>query len=78
MASRPSSTDYYYGGTLSSGNFNDREDTFYVQGFGRVAWFFYTKVSGTYTLNQHTFSNILTSGSTPPNFPCGAGKPWWQ
>jgi hypothetical protein len=27
--------DYYYGGTLSSGNFNDKESTFYVQGQGQ-------------------------------------------
>jgi hypothetical protein len=70
--------DYFYGGTIASGNFNDKESTFYVQGFGRVAWFFYQKVSGTYVLQQHTISNVLTSGTTPPNFPCGAGQTWWQ
>jgi hypothetical protein len=69
--------DYYYGGTLSSGVFNDKESTFYVPGSGRVAWFFYQLSGGTYALQQWTINNTLTSGNTTANFPCGAGKPWW-
>ena len=70
--------DYYYGGTLSSNVFQDKESTFYVKGFGRVAWFFYKLVSGSYALQQFTVNNVLTSGQVAPLFPCGAGKPWWR
>jgi Conserved hypothetical protein 2217 (DUF2460) len=69
--------DYYYGGSLSSGVFLYKESTFYVKGFGRIAWNFYKLIGGSYQLAQSTINNFKVAGSVTPVFPCGPGKPWF-
>lgn len=69
--------DYYYGGTIAGATFLDKESTFYVQGYGRVAWQYWRKINNVWQLQQETINNTLATGVTTPNFPCGAGKSWW-
>jgi hypothetical protein len=69
--------DYLFGGTIASNSFVDLESTYYVQGYGRVAWVRFKKLGGIWTFQQMTRVNILANGITPPSFSCGAGKPWW-
>ena len=70
--------DYYYGGRISGATFKDKESTFYVQGYGRIAWKYYRLISGAWVLQQSSINNIVASGGCPvPSFPCGPGKPWF-
>lgn len=65
--------EYYYSGSFNGG-FSDHEDTYYVLGFGRVAWYYYHSNA----FVQKTVNNIVVAGGHPqPNFPCGPGKPWF-
>jgi hypothetical protein len=50
------------------------EETYYVKGFGRVAWYYYVKG----VFQQKTVNTTLASGGHPAiNFPCGPGKSWF-
>jgi len=69
--------DYMFSGSIASGIFAVRESTFFVQGFGRIAWFLYHLIGGVWVLVQFTLNNMFTAGTAVPDFPCGAGQPWW-
>lgn len=61
--------DYYYGGTIASGTFIDKESTFYVQNVGRVAWKYYKLSGGTYNFVQQSINNNIVPGGAPtPQF----------
>lgn len=71
---------YYYSGTIANNDFKDREEYYYVLGFGEVAWYYYHRSSATapWTWVNQTVNSTLASGGAPaPSFPCGAGKTWW-
>lgn len=64
---------YMYSGSFAGG-FRDIEETYYVKGFGRVAWYYFK--NGVYV--QKTVNTQLASGGHPAiNFPCGPGKAWF-
>ena len=73
--------EYYLSGQLSLGNWADLEITYYVQGFGRVAWFEYKDPSRTGNWGLPTNSDVNTrkvAGGLPQlTFPCGPGKSWF-
>jgi hypothetical protein len=71
---------YLLSGQLSLLNWGDREDTYYIQGYGRVAWYEFKSPAhdGNWTQTNSNVNTTLASGGAPvPNFPCGAGKSWW-
>jgi hypothetical protein len=68
-------SQYYYSQDSSQpSGYAALEETYYVLGFGRVAWYYYSK--GAFV--QKTVNTTLASGGHPAlNFPCGAGKSWF-
>jgi hypothetical protein len=71
---------YYYSGTIVNNDFRDREEYYFVLGFGEVAWYYYHRTSATasWVWQNQTVNSTLASGGAPaPNFPCGSGKTWW-
>lgn len=71
---------YYYSGQINGATFKDREEYYWVKGFGRIAWYHYhrTDTASPWTLSNKTINNTLAAGGAPvPDFPCGAGKSWW-
>jgi hypothetical protein len=71
---------YYYSGTIANNDFKDREEYYIVFGWGEVAWYYYHRTSATapWVWQNQTVNPTAVSGGAPaPNFPCGAGKPWW-
>lgn len=72
--------EYYYSGTIANNDFKDREEYYYVKGFGEVAWYYYKRTSATapWVWQNQTVNSTLASGGAPtPNFPCGPGKSWF-
>lgn len=72
--------EYFFSGTIANNDFLDREETYYVQGIGRVAWYYYHRAtaSSPWVWQNQTVNTTLASGGSPvPNFPCGPGKSWF-
>lgn len=70
--------EYFYSGQIALNNFKARETTYYVQGFGRVAWYYHTLSGANWVLQNFKVNSTVTAGGAPaPNFPCGPGRIWW-
>jgi hypothetical protein len=68
-------SQYYYSQDSSQpSGYASLEETYYVKGFGRVAWYYYLRG----VFQQKTVNTTVASGGHPAiNFPCGPGKSWF-